>query len=86
VSTRVTLTDDNTCAITGIGLAAGLGRDAETVWANVRRGATAFGPTTAMEQPLPHGKDGGQAVDLPDEYEPSLPREARYLRWTIVAA
>lgn len=75
-----------TCAITGVGLVAGLGRDAETVWQRVRRGESAFAPMSAMEQPLPAGKDGGQAVDLPADYAPELPREARYLRWTIEAA
>ena len=45
-----------------------------------------MGPMSAMESPLPPGKDGGQAPDLPAEFEPTLPREARYLRWTIEAA
>ena len=36
-----------------------------------------MGPLTAMEQPLPEGKDGGQAVDLPDdEYIPVMAIQA----------
>ena len=83
---RVVNGDKSDVAITGIGLACGLGLDVETVWRRVRRGSTCFGPMPAMEQPLPAGATGGQAPELPAHYEPSLPREARYLRWVIEAA
>jgi 3-oxoacyl-[acyl-carrier-protein] synthase II len=45
-----------------------------------------MGPLTDLEQPLPAGRDGGQAPSLPPDFCPDLPREARYLRWAILAA
>lgn len=72
--------------ITGVGLSACLGLDAETVWSRVRRGECGIGAVPAMESPLPPNADGGQAPDLPPDYAPDLPRAARYLRWVIEAA
>ncbi len=46
----------------------------------------ALGSMPALETPSPEGKGGYQAVDLPNEYAPNLPREVRYLRWTIEQA
>jgi 3-oxoacyl-[acyl-carrier-protein] synthase II len=69
--------------ISGAGLATGLGLSREQTWESVRRGRCAMGPMSAIETPLPPGKDGGQAPDLPGDFAPELPREARYLRWAI---
>ena len=70
-------------AITGAGLACALGLSREQTWQGILQGHSGMGPMSAMESPLPPGKDGGQAIDLPDDYSPELPREARYLKWTI---
>jgi len=43
-------------------------------------------PMSALESPVAPGMDGGQAVDLPAEFEPNLPRGGRYLKWTLAAA
>jgi hypothetical protein len=40
----------------------------------------------AMESDAPEGSKGGQARNCPHEYEPTLSREARYLRWVIESA
>lgn len=72
--------------ITGSALATSLGVDRETTWQAVLAGRCGFGPMTAMESPLAAGKDGAQAVDLPADFSPDLPREARYLKWTLAAA
>src|SRR6266851_10524301 len=69
--------------ITGIGLAASLGLSPAQVWEGILSGRSGMGPLTAMEQPLPPQRDGGQAVELPADFEAELPREVRYLRWTI---
>ena len=45
-----------------------------------------MGPMSAIETPLGSGKDGGQAPDLPEDFAPELPREVRYLKWTIAHA
>src|SRR5687768_1661932 len=55
-------------------------------WAAVLRGRCGAGPLSAMEQPLPPGRDGGQAPDLPGEPEPGTPREVRYLRHALADA
>ncbi len=72
--------------ITGMGLATNLGRDVNSTWAGIRAGRIGLGPMSEMESPLPAGSVGGQAMDLPAEYSPELPREARYLRWVIEQA
>jgi 3-oxoacyl-[acyl-carrier-protein] synthase II len=43
-------------------------------------------PMPAVESALPPGSVGGQAAELPGGYREDLPREARYLRWTVEAA
>ncbi|MGB7157571.1 MAG: beta-ketoacyl synthase N-terminal-like domain-containing protein, partial [Tepidisphaeraceae bacterium] len=78
--------DGQPVAITGMGLATALGLGADETWRAILAGRCGSGPMRGMEQPLPGGCDGCQAPDLPADYEPSLPREARYLRWTIQAA
>ena len=80
------LPDDGAVVITGAGMITSLGPDRETTWRAVRDGRCGMGPLTAMEQPLPAGKDGGQAVDLPADFEPGKPREVRYLRRAILDA
>src|SRR3954469_14012243 len=73
--------------ITGAGMITCLGVDRETTWRAVRDGRCGMGPLGAMEQPLPEGKDGGQAVDLPvdsaGDEDADRPREGRYLRRAI---
>ncbi len=69
--------------ITGAAATASLGVDAESIWRAVLAGRCGIGPLSEVESPLPPGSVGGQAAALPREYCPSLPREARYLRWTV---
>jgi 3-oxoacyl-[acyl-carrier-protein] synthase II len=82
---RLTVTDEPV-VITGIGLATSLGLTADETWTAILANRCGAGPMDALEQPLPPGRDGCQASPLPDDYEPTLPREVRYLRWTIEAA
>ena len=70
----------------GVGLVCPLGLDLETAWGGVMAGRCGMGKLSALEQELPEGRDGGQAPELPGEFAPGLPREARYLRWAILAA
>ncbi len=81
------LSEDNNLqsdvVITGLAATASLGADAESIWANVSAGRCGMGPMPAVESLLPEGSLGGQAVELPYDYAPQLPREARYLRWTV---
>ena len=77
--------------ITGAEVVTCLGASREETWRVVRwrgggGGLCGMGPLTALESPLPPGKVGGQAVELPAEYEPDAPREVRYLKWTIERA
>jgi len=72
--------------ITAAGLTTGLGLSLNQTWRAVLEGRCAMGPMTALESPLPPGKDGGQAVDLPADFAPDLPREARYLKWALDSA
>lgn len=69
--------------VTGAGLVTCLGLTAAETWAGVlakRRGLTSM---AALEQPIPAGHTGGQAVELPENYLHGLPREVRYLRWAV---
>lgn len=75
--------DPRSIVITGVGLATSLGRDADETWAAIRAGRSGLGTIEAVESPLPEGSRGGQAVELPSDFEPNLPREVRYLRWVI---
>lgn len=76
----------DTIVISGAGVACGLGLNLPTLWQNVLAGRRGIGPMPDMESPLPPGSDGGQALDLPKDFEPNLPREARYLRWALLQA
>ncbi len=76
----------NRVAITGAGLVTGLGLSREQTWQAILHGGCALRPLTVIESPLPPGADGGEALPLPDDFAPSLPREARYLKWAISAA
>src|SRR5665213_4165224 len=64
--------------ITGVGLLTPLGLTAEATWAAVRAGQCGVGALTAMATLLPPGSSRGQVADLPDTFEPNLPREVRY--------
>jgi 3-oxoacyl-[acyl-carrier-protein] synthase II len=75
--------DSNLIVITGAEMVTSLGASRETTWRAVARGECGMRELTALESPLPEGKLGGQAVDLPAEFESQLPREVRYLKWTI---
>src|SRR4051812_1960389 len=72
--------------ITGAEIVTCLGASREETWRGVVAGRCGMGPLKALESPLPPDKVGGQAVDLPAEYEPESPREVRYLKWTIERA
>ncbi len=72
--------------INGAGLACGLGLSREQTWQAILRGECALRPLTVIESTLPSGADGGEALPLPADFVPELPREARYLRWTIADA
>lgn len=72
--------------ITGIGLITPLGLTPQQTWAAVLRGQCGMGPMSAMESALPDWADGGQAPDLPEDFAPNLPREARYTRRAVLDA
>ncbi|QOV91810.1 beta-ketoacyl-[acyl-carrier-protein] synthase family protein [Humisphaera borealis] len=72
--------------ITGAGMVTCLGLDRQSTWEAVRQGRCGIGPLTALEQPAPDGKHGGQAPELPVDESPGEPREVRYLRRAIVDA
>lgn len=72
-----------TIVITGAALASCLGITRDQTWKAVSQGRCGMGPMSAMETRLDAGKDGGQAMDLPPEFAPDLPRQARYVKWTI---
>lgn len=72
--------------ITGMGLCTSLGLDVRSTWESVRAGKIGLGAMPAMESPLPPSSNGGQAIDLPTDYQPTLSREVRYLRWVIESA
>jgi 3-oxoacyl-[acyl-carrier-protein] synthase II len=72
----------NDIVITGAGLVTPLGLTRQETWESVLAMRCGIGPLSAMEQPFP-GVDGGQARDLPADFEPDLPRETRYLRHAI---
>ncbi|MBV8782443.1 MAG: beta-ketoacyl-[acyl-carrier-protein] synthase family protein [Phycisphaerae bacterium] len=77
--------------ITGVGLATSLGTSADDTWNGICTGRDSFSPVPALESPAPtrpdgQSKGGYQAAELPGDFFPDLPREIRYLRWTIGAA
>src|SRR5688572_21265840 len=76
----------NHVVISGAGMVTPLGLTRHETWANVVGGRCGCGPLSAMEQPLPPGRDGGQAPDLPGEPESHTPREVRYLRKALLDA
>jgi len=69
--------------ITGVAATTSLGIDASSTWRAVLAGRCGMGPMSEVESTLPPGSVGGQAAGLPADYCPHLPREARYLRWTV---
>lgn len=72
--------------ITGAGMITNLGDDPDTIWRRAAACEPGFGPMPDLECALPDGHSGAQAVDLPADFEPELPRESRYLRWAILHA
>lgn len=86
VDVSVASASESPIVITGMGLCSALGSSVEQTWRAVLSGRCGSGAMSQIESPLPPGKDGCQAAPLPDDFEPDLPREARYLRWTILAA
>jgi 3-oxoacyl-[acyl-carrier-protein] synthase II len=76
--------------ITGRGAATCMGLSAHALWRGVAESRPALGPLTAMDlppgQPLLPAMEGGQCPDLPPDFAPGLPREARYLRWVALEA
>lgn len=72
--------------ITGAGLVTPLGLTRERSWQAILEMRCGMGPMTAMESSLPPSADGGQAPDLPVDFSPDLPREARYLRFALAEA
>ena len=78
-----TLHHPDSIVLTGVGLCTSLGISAETTWQAMLRDETGMAVLTEVESILPVGSVGGQALELPSQYRPDLPREARSLRWTI---
>ena len=78
--------DATAIVITGAEIVTCLGTSREETWRAVGRGECGMRTLTALESPMPEGAIGGQALDLPADYHPELPREVRYLKWTIEAA
>ncbi len=78
--------DPSAIVITGAEIVTCLGTSREETWRAVARGECGMRSLTALESAMPQEAIGGQALDLPAEYHPQLPREVRYLKWTIEAA
>lgn len=72
--------------ITGLGLVTSLGASPDETFDAMLEGRVGIGAMPALEQPPSPDNGGGQGVELPAEFEPELPREARYLRHAIVQA
>jgi 3-oxoacyl-[acyl-carrier-protein] synthase II len=72
--------------VTGAGLVTCLGLSARETWEGVLAKKRGFGPMPALEQAIPAGQTGGQAVDLPASFWPDSVREVRYLRWAMEGA
>lgn len=75
--------DCESVVITGAAMITCLGADRETTWRAILDGRCGMGPLTALEQTLPAGKDGGQAVELACDGDADQAREVRYLRRAI---
>ena len=84
--TELNHSGNSNIAICGVGLVTNLGLDAGTTWQNICELRRGIGPMPALEQVPSPDKGGGQAPDLPDDFAPDLPREARYLRFAVMAA
>ncbi|HEY1685997.1 MAG TPA: beta-ketoacyl-[acyl-carrier-protein] synthase family protein, partial [Tepidisphaeraceae bacterium] len=69
--------------IIGSALTTSLGTTREQTWQAIAQGKCGIAPPTEIESPLPLGADAGQAANLPADFAADLPREARYLKWTI---
>lgn len=69
--------------MTGAGLVTPLGLTRQATWWAVLQNRCGIGPMTAMESTLPPPAEGGQAPELPADFQPALPRPARYLRYAL---
>lgn len=69
--------------ITGTGLACSLGLDRAQAWEGILQGRAGIGAMPALESAPPTDAGGYQAMELPADFAPGLPRETRYLRWAI---
>lgn len=69
--------------ITGAGLVTCLGLSRQSTWDAVVQGRCGIGPMSALEQQPSQNKGGGQAPELPADFEPDKPRAARYLLWAV---
>lgn len=72
--------------VTGAGLVTCLGLSAHETWNGVLAKKRGLGPMPALEQAIPVGQTGGQAVELPAAFWPGCVREVRYLRWAVESA
>lgn len=77
---------DTPIVITGAQIVTCLGASREQTWEEVIQGKCGLRELSALESPAPKGTFGGQAVDLPADFQQSLPREIRYLKWTLQQA
>ncbi len=74
---------DAAIVVTGLGVVSCLGNTLDQTWSAILGGSSSIGPMAELEQRPIVDKGGGQAVDLPKDYFPELPRAARYLRFAI---
>lgn len=72
-------------SITAAEAVCSLGLNADDIFAALLGGAEGFGPLSALEQGDSPQAIGGQAPELPADFTPALPREARYLRHLLLA-
>src|SRR5258707_154823 len=73
-------------AVPGVGRATSLGLSAAETCRGVLENRSMLGSMPALEISAPPLKGGYQAPDLPEDFAPNMPREVRYLRWTIQQA
>ena len=69
--------------VTGMGVVSCLGSTLEQTWSAIVEGRSGLGTMSELEQRPNPDKGGGQAVDLPADFFPELPRAARYLRFAV---
>lgn len=72
-------------AITAAEAVCSLGLTAGEIFTGLLKGKEGFGPLSALEQEDSPEAIGGQAPELPSDFAPTLPREARYLRHLLLS-